>query len=178
MGMESREDLYEEISHSLKSVKSKYFFLNGTLHRIVKSNYSANMIYALDMEKKEIVKYTYSDYKKFKKKAFTIKDVSKMVKRHPDRIRKAFKEGMVSKPVLIEIPNRNGIYYFSEENIYELRDHFASTHVGRKRVDGIITPKSVPSRQELDAMMGKTKMLYMRTEEGNFVPVWKTEEYD
>lgn len=177
MALENGKDISEKVSHTINK-KRKYFFINNHLYRLVKANRSTNMVYAFDIEKKEITKYTYSDYKKFKKRAFTIKDVSILIRRHPDRIRKAFNEGMVKKPMLADLNGRNGIYYFSEENIYDLRNHFATVHMGKKRKDGMITPKSLPSVQELDALLGKTEMLYIRTQEGNFVPVWKTEEFE
>lgn len=180
MDMENRKDIYAEISDG-KPIKKKtglVFFLNGDLHRLVKTNAAGNSCYAYNYPRDEVIKYTYSDYKKFKKPAYKISEVSKILRRHKERIRIAFNEGHVRRPYLVKYDGRTGSYYFSEEDIYELRDYFASVHRGRPRFDGIVVSKNVPTRLELDSLFGKTPTLYMRTEEGNFVPIWKAEEYE
>lgn len=180
MDMENRKELPKTIS-SGQLVRKKYnvvFFLNGDLHRLVKKNAAANVCYALNYKTEEIVKYTYSDYKRFSKPAYKISEVAKILRRHKERVRLAFHDGHIKKPVLVNYNNRTGVYYFSEEDIYELRDYFASVHRGRPRFDGIVVSKNVPSIAELDALFGKTQTLYIRTKDGNFVPTWKAEEYE
>lgn len=180
MDMENRKNIHEAVSDGqrLKKTVGLVFFLNGDLHRLIKTNAAGNTCYAFNYQKNEVVKYTYSDYKKFKKPAYKIGEVSKILRRHKERIRIAFSEGHVKKPTLVKYQGRTGTYYFSEEEIYELRDYFASVHRGRPRFDGIVVSKNVPSRAELDSLFGKTPTLYIRTEEGNFVPIWKAEEYE
>jgi hypothetical protein len=41
-----------------------------------------------------------------------------------------------------------------------------------------VVSKNVPTVSEIDAVLGKKPILYMRTKEGNFVPVWSAEEYE
>jgi len=154
------------------------FFLNGELHRVIRTNASANICHALSYNQNKIVKYTYSDYKKFRKPAFRIGEVASILKRHEDRIRRAIWNLDVSRPFIVEYENRSGVYYFSEDNIYELREYFANVHRGRPRKDGIVVSKNVPTVSEIDAVLGKKPILYMRTKEGNFVPVWSAEEYE
>ncbi len=180
MDMETGKNIHEAVSNGQRPKKTTglVFFLNGDLHRIVKTNAAANVCHAFNYQKSEVVKYTYSDYKKFKKPAYKIGEVSKILRRHKERIRIAFNEGHVKKPYLVKYNGRTGVYYFSEEDIYELRDYFASVHRGRPRFDGIVVSKNVPSISELDSLFGKTPTLYIRTEEGNFVPIWKAEEYE
>jgi hypothetical protein len=162
----------------VKKNNNLIFFLNGELHRVVRTNASGNVCHAFNYHQNKVVKYTYYDYKKFRKPAFRISEVSKILRRHEDRIRIAIWNLDVSKPYMVEYKNRSGVYYFSEENIYELRDYFANVHRGRPRNDGIVVSKNVPTISEIDAVLGKKPMLYMRTKEGNFVPVWSAEEYE
>jgi hypothetical protein len=178
MAMETGTKLPEaDSSRNLVKTKNLIFFLNGDLHRLIKTNAAANICYAFNYNKNEVVKYPYKDYKKFRKPAFKIGEVATILRRHRDRIRRAFIEGHVSKPILIDYKGRTGVYYFSEEDIYELREYFAGVHRGRPRADGIIVSKNVPTEAEVDAVLGKTPTLYVRTKEGNFVPVWKAEEF-
>lgn len=179
MDMENGKDVHNTVidRKSITRKNSKIFFLNGDLHKIVKTNASANVCHAYNYAKKEVVKYTYSDYKKFKKTAYRISDVAKMMRRHEDRIRRAIWNLEVTRPAIIEYETKIGTYYFSEENIYEIRDYFANVHRGRPRGDGIVVSKNVPTVAELDAILGKKPMIYIKTEEGKYVPVWSAEDF-
>lgn len=180
MDMENREDVLDSfVNKKLKSSnKSVFFFLNGDLHKLIRKSAAQNVCYALNLNTNKVNKYTYKDYKQFKKKAYTISEVGKVLGRHVDRIRVALYSGLVKKPFMVKYSGRTNVYYFSEEDIYELREYFANIHRGRPRADGIVIPKDVPTIAELDAILGKRPMLYVRTKEGNFVPVWRQEEFD
>lgn len=178
MAVERRKKVFEADGSGVATKKKALvFFLNGDLHRLVKTNAAANICYAYNYSKDEVIKYTYSDYKQLKKPAFKIGEVGTILRRHPDRIRRAFLEEKVCTPVLVNYQRRTGVYYFSEEMIYKLREYFASVHRGRPRFDGIVVSKNVPTEAEVDALLGKKPTLYIRTKEGNFVPVWKAEEF-
>jgi hypothetical protein len=179
MDLENREELYGSLFNGKYAKKDKrlIFFLNGELHKLVRTNKSANICYAYNFNKKEIVKYTYRDYIKFKKRAFRIGEVAEIMRRHPDRIRVGLEDGLIKRPYLVEYKTRSGIFYFSEDDLYEIRNYFANLHRGRPRSDGIIVSKNVPTEQEIDAILGKRQMLYVRTQEGKYVPVWKAEEF-
>ena len=180
MDMESRKEVYDPISDKkLKFNKtSTFFFLNGELHRLVRKSAAQNIVYAFNFHKDEIVKYTYKDYKTFKRKAYKISEVGKILNRHIDRIRVAMASGNIKKPFLVSYKARTGVYYFSEEDIYAYREYFAGLHRGRPRADGIIIPKRVPTEAEVDAILGRKPVLYVKTKEGNYVPVWRQEEYE
>lgn len=154
------------------------FFMNNQLHRLIRKSYANNICYAFSYETNKVEKYTYKDYKKFKKKAYLISEVSRILRRHPDRIRVAFYEGGVKRPFLLEYKGRTPVYYFSEDDIYRLRDYFATVHRGRPRSDGLITSRDVPSVGEIDAILGKRTALYVRTPEGEFIPVWRQEDFE
>ncbi len=163
-----------------KSVDKKYqtriYFLNGVLYKIVKVDRSANICYLYEFESKEVKKFMYSDFKKFRKTAYKMNRVSKFLNRHPDRIRRAIWNGSVTKPLLIKNKDA-GIYWFTEENIHELRDYFAGVHRGRPRKDGIVVSHNVPTKDELEALLGNKQMLYIKNKNGDFIPVWRAEEF-
>ena len=37
--------------------------------------------------------------------------------------------------------------------------------------------KPKPTKKELDALFGKTEMLYIKNKNGDFIPVWKAEDF-
>ncbi len=167
-------------------LNKKRFFINGQFHEIVNVNRSAGMIRAYNYEDNAVVSYSMADYKKFKQQAYTIKHVSSFIQRDITAIWKAIDRGDVSKPFLLPTnkdagkgkfaSGRVGIYYFSEDNIYEIRDYFANVHKGRPRADGQITSYKVPTVEELDALLGKREMIYVTNKYGELVTLWKRGE--
>jgi hypothetical protein len=62
--------------------------------------------------------------------------------------------------------------YYSESQVREIRDILASYHHGRPRKDKLITNDVTPTKQELTRRMGDGILVYTKTEDGRFVPVW------
>jgi hypothetical protein len=180
MDIEKRDDsLSQEEPWRIAPYKGKMFFINGQLHRRVKINRHINLVSAYNYETGQLSNYTYSDFKKFRQRAFLINETAKILRRHGNAIRNA----IYKKEIPSEIPrvfrkNGVGVYYLSEDHIFELRDYFASKHRGRPRKDGLIVSKNVPTTEELEVLFGRRQLLYTRTQEGKFVPVWRSENYD
>lgn len=161
----------------------KRFFINGEFHELVNINKAAGMIRAYNYSTNQIVIYSINDYKKFKQQAYTIGNVSKLIGRDVTSIWKAIDRGDITRPFKLPLKDddgkgqfavgRSGIFYFSEDNIYEIRDYFGSVHKGRPRADGAVTSYNVPSIEELDALLGKREMIYVKDKNGNYVPIWK-----
>lgn len=159
--------------------KGKMFFINKKLHRRVKINRSSGLVSAYDYESGELKSYTYHDFKKFRQRAFLISDAAKILHRHGNAIRYA----IYDKEIVSEVPrvfrkNGVGIYYLSEDHIFELREYFAGKHRGRPRKDGIKVSKNVPTIEELEVFFGRRQLLYTRTKDGQYVPVWRSENFD
>lgn len=168
-------------------VNKKRFFINGEFHEVIAVNKTAGFVKAYNHEQNNVVTYSVSDYNKFRQQAYTTKHVSHFIARDHSSIWKAIDRGDVKKPFLLPVKKeagkgkfavgRVGIYYFSEDNIYELRDYFASLHKGRPRADGITIPYNIPSIEELDALLGKREMIYVKNKDGEYVPIWKRVEF-
>lgn len=168
--------IYEDIE-KLKKSRSKLFFLNNELHRLIQADRTNNICRAYNYEKDQDFTYLFTEYKRLKKPAYTISIVAKMFNRHPARIREAINNGSIKKPFLLD-KLTNGIYYFNENDIYDIREYFARVHIGRPRNDGAVTAgKDIPTKKELQDILEGKSMLYIKTKDGNFVPVWKAEEF-
>lgn len=48
----------------------------------------------------------------------------------------------------------------------------AQTHHGKARKDGLVTNNKVPTEQELRYAMGDGMMMYIKNEQGQFIPVF------
>lgn len=150
-------------------------FINDQLHHIIHINIPADIITTFNYEQDKIIRYPYRAMKKSMKKAYSIGEVSKIIKRHPDRIRRGIaagniKDGHKSGP--------KGKKFFTDEEIIEIQEFFANVHFGRPRKDGAITPKKQSvTKEEVDAKLGRREVLYVQNDEGDFIPVWRTIEF-
>lgn len=177
MVTQKRETTIQEDLQRLKKSKSKLFFLNNELHRLIQADRTNNICRAYNYEKDQEFTYLYTEYKRLRKPAYTISIVAKMFNRHPARIRVAIKQGSIRRPFILD-KLTNGIFYFSEKDIYDIREYFATVHIGRPRNDGATTAgKDIPTKRELQDILEGKDMLYIKTKDGNFVPVWKAEEF-
>jgi hypothetical protein len=61
--------------------------------------------------------------------------------------------------------------YYSEDDIFKIREYMSTIHRGRPRRDGLVT-NSVISEQELKIRMGDGIMLYTKNSSGEIVPIW------
>jgi len=163
------------VNGTVKPVKRKCF-INGQVHHVIKIDRPKAVVHLFNMEDQSQVTFSYHDYKEFKKPCYRIGEASRSLNRHPDRLRFAMKNNLVAKPKLIWSKNKS-TYYFSTENIFELREYFANLHVGRPRKDGKITSSRVPTLEELEARLSMRQMLYVRKEDGTYIPIWKAEEF-
>jgi hypothetical protein len=160
--------------------KLRYFYLNGKLHKLLSRSRAEDLIIAWDYELGKRVAYSLTDVNKNKQHAYQLKDVEKIIGRHHDTITMHMRAGNIKFPQRIYSLNGNrtpGKYMWSEDDIREMHTFFKTLHQGRPRLDGKITPADMPSRAEIEAIMKQENILYIKNNDGEFVPVWKQPEW-
>lgn len=160
----------------------KFFFLNGALHRKLHINRGKDQITAWNYDEAKRMVYSYSDVLKRKEPAFTTAEVSEMLMRSKIRIRMAIYDGHIDEPTkaysLSTGPTgRTSKFMWSMEQVLELHEHFSEMHRGRPRKDGRMTPKALPTRRELLAMMRNETVMYIKDGD-EFKPVWAAKDFD
>jgi hypothetical protein len=116
-----------------------------------------------------------TDFKKNREKAYTVGETAQLVNRHKKYMPSLMKRGIIPHPTGSQKGGATGWQvrsYYSQSQVYEIRDILASYHIGRPRNDGLITNDMTPTRQELTRRMGDGILTYTRTEDGRFIPVW------
>lgn len=156
----------------------KQFYLNGHLHKIIHVNRAKDLLTAYDFVDEKIKVYPWSDVKRQKQNAYTITEAAELVDRHRDRIVDYMERGDVAYPqreyhLQTGTPGR---YFFSEDDMMELRDYMATIHIGRPRNDGRVTNNRLPNRDEFRAMIQSGRILYVKQND-EFVPVWRADEW-
>lgn len=163
-----------------KSTKLRYFFLNGELHKVLSVSRAQDFVICWSFPQGKRVGYVWSDVRRNHKPAFKMQEVSKMIGRHRTNIERDILAGNIKSPqrsYTLDGKKRLLYYFFSEENVFDLHDYLLTVHIGRPRLDGKITPGQMPSKAELRAMMKHDIVTYVKTEQGEFVPVWKEQSW-
>lgn len=155
--------------------KRRVWFLNGDLVSIRHSSRAAGIITFYNKTQDRMESMDYQSFRKKRKAAYTVSETSKMINYASKAIYDAMKIGRIPYPIG-ELPGGERRFhynsYYSEDTVREIRDTLASIHQGRPRKDGLITNNRTPTEQELTYMMGLGTLLYARSSNGEFVPIY------
>lgn len=116
-----------------------------------------------------------ADFKKNRDKAYTVNETAQLVNRHRKYLPMLMKNGTIPTPTGAALNKERGWQirsYYSQTQVYEIRDILATYNIGRPRKDGLINNDITPTRQELTRRMGEGILTYTRTADGEFIPVW------
>jgi hypothetical protein len=149
--------------------KFVYFFLNGKVHKVLRLSRAKDEVIAWSYLDKKRVMYSYSQVDKNMEKAYTIAEVSKILGRHKVTIEEYILQGKVKQPQKVyPISNPESTwskYMLNESNILDIHEFIIDAgHI-----------RDLPSRSELQALLKHNLIMYTKTEDGKFVPVWKAE---
>jgi hypothetical protein len=153
-----------------KSKSLRYFFLNDKIHKVLKASRSKDEMIAWCYPDKKRVMYSYSQVKKNMETAYTVVEVAYMLNKHRVTIQEYILNEKVATPQKIypigQPDSENwSQYMFNQKNILDIHEHILDS--GHS--------KEIPSKAELQALLKNNLILYTKTEEGKFVPVWKAE---
>lgn len=178
MVTQNRDELTEKVQRVIKP-SAKLFFINKDLIRVLSSNRGQNIIYMFNLTKNKEQSMLLSDFKKHKKRAYTVIDTCRLLNKSPSQIRLHIRNGFIDPPTGVLADGERSYTrksYYSEDQIFAIRDALSTIHIGRPRKDGKVS-NSMLTEQELRARMGDALVLYTRTKDGNFIPVWAEETY-
>jgi len=160
---------------------STIFFLNNELVRLVHFNRANDIctLYNFIQDKEQTM--LYSDFKKHRKRAFALKKVAKIFNRSRMQVERWIKKELINPPVGAVAGGKRvfqKLSYFSEDDLFTIRSVLATIHKGRPRKDGRVKPSmDIPTEKELRSLIGDAIMLYTKTKDGKFVPVWSEETW-
>jgi hypothetical protein len=149
--------------------KFVYFFLNGKVHKVLRLSRAKDEVVAWSYLDNKRVMYSYAQVDKHMERAYGIVEVSKIIGRHRVTIEEYILQGKVKQPQKVyPISNPDSSwskYMFSESDILDIHQFIIDAgHI-----------RDLPSRAELQALLKHNLILYTKTIDGKFVPVWKAE---
>lgn len=148
----------------------QYFFWNDKPYKVISESRRRNILVAWDIIEKKRVSLPWTDWRRFRKKAFVTSRVAKMFNRNHIRVRLWVSQGHIPPPFKIEdvdgIKREFGVTHvnmlWSEEDIYRVQEYLEST--GRK---------DAPSRAQVEAIINNDKLVqFIQDENGEFIPLW------
>ena len=151
------------------------WFLNGDLVRLHHSSRSTGIVSVYNITKDRLESCLRSDFRKNRQKAYTVSETARLVNRHRKYFPSLIKRGIIPPPTGAQIGGTREWQiraYYSEPQVKEIRDILASIHIGRPRKDNLITNNQTPTSQELTRRTGNGILMYTKTEDGRFIPVW------
>lgn len=147
----------------------QYFFLNEKIHKVIKSSRARDEIIAWCYPDKKRVLYSYSQVDKYMENAYSTTEAAELLNRHKVTIEEYILQGKIKAPQKVyPISNPDSKwskYMFSESDILDIHQFIIDA--------GYI--RELPSRNELKAILKHNLILYTKTNDGSFVPVWKAE---
>jgi hypothetical protein len=155
--------------------RRRTWFLDGDLVRITHISRAQGMVTLWNCTKSVQMITTMIEFKKKRRRAFTVKETAQLLNYHRKSIPRLVKSGFLPSPVGELHGGKTAFHhlsYYSEDHIWEARKLMAQTHMGRARKDGLVTNNKTPTEQELRYAMGDGLIYYVRNEEGKFIPVF------
>jgi len=158
-------------SRKSKAKRLVYFFLEGKIHKSIRISRARDEIVAWCYPEKRRVMYSYSLVKKYMENAYTLKEAAQLLNKHKITLEDYILDGKIQAPTRIypiSNPDDPGwsMYMLKEEDILKIHQFILD--------DGYSS--STPSKSELLALFKHNTILYTKTTDGRFVPVWKAEE--
>ena len=146
-----------------------YFFLNGKVHKVLRLSRAKDEVVAWSYIDKKRVMYSYAQVDKNMERAYTVLEAGKILGRHRVTIEEYILQGKIKQPQKVyPISNPESTwskYMLSESDILDIHQFIIDAgHI-----------RDLPSRAELQALLKHNLILYTKTTDGKFVPVWKAE---
>jgi hypothetical protein len=159
----------------ISKAKSKTWFLNGDVVRMIHTSRSAGIITLYNKTKDCSMTMSLLEFKKKRKRAFTVKEAALLLNFHPKSLPRLVKTGMLPEPIG-SLPGGARAFhhasYYEEDTIIEARNIMSKVHQGKARKDGLITNNKTPTEQELRYAMGDGILVYTKDSSGRFIPIF------
>lgn len=165
-------------NRSLKRISTRliYFYLGDKPHKVIHIMRPADLVVAWSYDDRKRVSYIWSDLQKRMEPALKAFQVSKLVSRDRTSLQLYVKNGAIPPPKMIYTLDGHFtplMRLWSVTDIMNLHDYLLTQHLGAPRKDGLITPKPMPTKAEIRAMLKHEPVFYVQKSDGEFAPVWK-----
>jgi len=153
----------------------RMFFLDGNLHKKIRTIVSENILVAWNYPREERVHYNYQQTRRRFQYAFNLKEVSDLLDEPLDKLKKLLKNNILSRgsgSSYAIATRRPGPVYWSEDDVLDLRSELFA--IAKKNVYGEPRGKfKLISEAELLHKIRGGESYYIKNKDGEFVKVWR-----
>jgi hypothetical protein len=174
MGFPPRKGEGQNNEYPIVKPQRRVFFINEDLVRVIHINRAQNFIKFFNISQNKDQTMLYTDFIKHRKRAYMKRDVARLLDRSMAQFDRYIYSDMIDRPTGSAPGGIRAWHhksYYSEDDVFKIREMMSNIHRGRPRKDGLVT-NNVISEQELRIRMGDAMMLYTKNSEGQIVPVW------
>lgn len=141
-----------------KLIKNKIYMYAGYLHKVKRIQKNKNKALIQNLLTMEEVTVPIEQSDLILRRIYTIGEVSKIVERRPDTIRKYERQGLIPKPLEIkeDYPSYRNWRFYTSSDVYEMVEFFSSRSPGR------------PIKPDPDGIDSKIKMLDQKVKLVNY----------
>ena len=151
------------------------WFLGKDLVRIYHRTRSEGVITLFNITQDKLQTILVQEWVKKRMSAYSVRNTALLINRNPQYLAQCVKRGFIPEPTGASKGGARGTgirSYYSEDDVFYLREYFASKHWGRKRNDGLVTNNTTPSEAEVRRRMGTDVLQYTKNSDGEIVPIW------
>lgn len=152
-----------------------FFFLNGDLHKKLRTISSSNTLVAFNYEREERTHYNYQQAVRNFQHAYKTREVADLVGKKESYLKDMIKRKLISKPsgVSYAIASRRpGPVYWSEDDVFNLRSELFALARKNKYGEPYSNFKLISEAELLHKMRGG-ESYFIQDKHGNFVKVWR-----
>jgi hypothetical protein len=116
-----------------KVIKNKIYMYSGILHKVKRIQKSKNKALVQNLSTLEEFFIPIEQSEIIMQRIYTIGEVSKIVERRPDTIRKYERSGLIPKPLTLDVdyPSYRNWRFYTSADVYEMVEFFSDRSPGR-----------------------------------------------
>lgn len=164
-----------------RSSPVRFFYLGDKLYKVLYISRPQDLVYTYCFTDEKEQTLVWSHTKKHMQKALRSYEVGKLINRSNSAIKRILFNGLIPAPQRTYDPkkpeNKDNPqaynYQWSHQDIYNLHDYLVSIGTGARKPHARRGPWKLPTRAELTAMLQDDLVLYVKTSDGEYSPVWK-----
>lgn len=157
---------------------TQYQFIDGVPHKVVYVHKAMDVLKAIRLTDNEPVQYMYSQARRHMQRAYSTGETAKIIGRAPATIRSDISKESFKKPFFLAQPRKDAPYFgrwlWREEDILNAHEFYATR---RRNLDGEWCKSSVAPVTEVKAVIGGHKRIYVETDDGQYVPLWREPDF-
>lgn len=170
-------DEFKPVEKPRPKGKASIWFVDGRLFQQIFVDPVSDRVLVYDYTDKEKKTFAFSDFRRKRERAYTLREVAGLVGRRYDYCHKLKQDGMLDAYGVSVYPmNGEGArqhHYYDKQDVIRIHDFFARRGRGPRRKNGTwMVPKGMTTRDDLMAALNEEQVRYIKRD-GKFIPVYK-----